>query len=152
MAVLGHDEEQEPAGEMEDETEDEDEQSEDEAAEEDSEDEDEMSMKKEASGVSYVNDTGSVEMKVTKPEPEGKEVPDNDGLQLVHKGKFIVGDKTKKLNHNGAKKADQVNLNTKPEAEGEEVPDSDGLNLVKKNMIEPKSKIKGRGQELFGIG
>ena len=114
-------------------------------AEEDSEEdtEDDKTMK-ESSGVQY---------KVTKPEPDGKDVPDNAGLQMISKGKFTVGDETKKQMKAGAKKADYSGFKAKIDADGSEVPDSAGLDLTKTGATSnvPKSKIKA-GANAFGIG
>jgi len=151
--VEGHGEEPEGETEMTDETEaqdeDNEESEEEDSEEEDSEEDDEKTMK-EASGVQY---------KVTKPEPDGKEVPDNDGLQLVGpKGKFNVGDnqsgeETKKLMKVGASKAKYSGFKYKVDADGSEVPDSAGLDLTKTGATSnvPKSMIKGRNQPAFGV-
>jgi len=154
MAVLGSDEEQHHEGETEmtDETEaqdeDNEESEEEDSEEEDSEDEDGETMK-EASGVQY---------KVTKPEADGKEVPDNDGLQMVNKAKYDVsstqsGEETKKLMKVGANKAKYSGFKYKVDADGSEVPDSAGLDLTKTGATSnvPKSMIKGRNQPAFGV-
>ena len=143
----GHDEEHGMEGETEmtDETEAQDEDNE----EEDEDSEEEEDTMKEASGVQY---------KVTKPEADGKEVPDNDGLQLVNKAKYDVsstqsGEQTKKQMTVGAKKASYSGFKYKVDADGSEVPDSAGLDMTKTGATSnvPNSSIKGKNQDAFAV-
>ena len=138
----GHDEEHGMEGETEmtDETEAQ-------GGEEDSEEEEDTM--KEASGVQY---------KVTKPEADGKEVPDNDGLQLVNKAKYDVsstqsGEQTKKQMKVGAKKASYSGFKYKVDADGSEVPDSAGLDMTKTGATSnvSNSSIKGKNQDAFAV-
>ena len=143
----GHGEEHGMEGETEmtDETEAQDEDNE----EEDEDSEEEEDTMKEASGVQY---------KVTKPEADGKEVPDNDGLQLVNKAKYDVsstqsGEQTKKQMKVGAKKASYSGFKYKVDADGSEVPDSTGLDMTKTGATSnvPNSSIKGKNQDAFAV-
>jgi len=120
--------------------------------EEDAEDkmedcEDDETMK-EASGVQY---------KVTSPEADGKEVPDNDGLQLVGpKGKFNVaetqpGEETKKHMKAGAKKAGMSGFKYKTDAGSEMASTVPHMTKVGAGSNVPKSAIKGNNQLAFGI-
>ena len=139
----GHDEEHGMEGETEmtDETEAQ-------GGEEDSEEEEDDTLK-EASGVQY---------KVTKPEADGNEVPDNDGLQLVNKAKYDVsstqsGEQTKKQMKVGAKKASYSGFKYKVDADGSEVPDSAGLDMTKTGATSnvSNSSIKGKNQDAFAV-
>jgi len=113
----------------------------DDADEEDSEEEDDdMKVKKESSGAIY-----SVDNPV---DGDGKLVSDESGKKLTKHNMIKVGDKTAKLANKG--KA-QYNVNNPVDGDGKEVPDSAGLAMTKHNAIEPKSKIKGRNQEFFGV-
>ena len=141
----GHGDETEGETEMTDETEAQDEDNE----EEDEDSEEEEDTMKEASGVQY---------KVTKPEADGKEVPDNDGLQLVNKAKYDVsstqsGEQTKKQMKVGAKKASYSGFKYKVDADGSEVPDSAGLDMTKTGATSnvPNSSIKGKNQDAFAV-
>ena len=111
--------------------------------EEDSEEEDDDDgMKKEATGAIY-----SVDNPV---DGNGKLVPDSAGLSLTKHSNIIQGGKTNKLKSKGQGKA-QFNVNNPVDGDGKEVPDSAGLAMTKMNAIEPKSKIKGKNQEFFGV-
>ena len=141
----GHGDETEGETEMADETEAQDEDNE----EEDEDSEEEEDTMKEASGVQY---------KVTKPEADGKEVPDNDGLQLVNKAKYDVsstqsGEQTKKQMKVGAKKASYSGFKYKVDADGSEVPDSAGLDMTKTGATSnvSNSSIKGKNQDAFAV-
>ena len=121
--------------------------SDEEDAEEKEDCEDDETMK-EASGVQY---------KVTSPEADGEEVPDNDGLQLVGpKGKFNVsetqpGEETKKHMKAGAKKAGMQGFKYKTDAGSELASTVPMMTKVGAGSNVPKSAIKGNNQLAFGI-
>ena len=144
----GHGDETEGEVEMTDETEAQGGSDEEDSEEEDSEESEDDETMKEASGVQY---------KVTSPEADGKEVPDNDGLQLVGpKGKFNVsetqpGEETKKHMKAGAKKAGMQGFKYKTDAGSELASTVPMMTKVGAGSNVPKSAIKGNNQLAFGI-